>query len=47
MNKLIHKLQMALAAVLIGLVSACTPDSYDLEAPDVASEDFGSSGCGF
>ena len=39
MNKLIHTLQMALAAVLIGLVSACTPDSYDLEAPDVASED--------
>ena len=25
MNKLIHTLQMALAAVLIGLVSACTP----------------------
>ena len=39
MNKLIHTLQMALVALLVGIVSACTPDSYDLEAPDVASED--------
>ena len=39
MNKLIHTLQMALLAMLMGMTAACTPDSYDLEAPDVASED--------
>ena len=39
MNKLIHTLQVALVVLLVGIVSACTPDSYDLEAPDVASED--------
>ena len=37
MNKLIHTLQMALLAMLMGMTAACTPDSYDLEAPDVAS----------
>ena len=30
---------MALVAVLVSVVSACTPDSFEYEAPDVASED--------
>ena len=30
MNKLIHTLQMALLAMLMGMTAACTPDSYDL-----------------
>lgn len=39
MNKLIHTLQFALLAVLMGCLAACTPDSYELEAPNVTSED--------
>ena len=47
MNKLIHTLQMALVALLVGIVSACTPDSYDLVCLYARFIRFGSSGCGF
>ncbi len=39
MRELVHKIQFACLAVLMCLTVACTPDSYELELPDVSSED--------
>ena len=39
MNKIIYKIQFVLLAFFIGLLGACTPDKYEMDATDIAPED--------
>lgn len=45
-NRIINKISLALWAVMMLLVMACTPDSFELEGKDVTSEDL-AEGIGF
>lgn len=39
MNKIVSKLYIALLATLVTLLSACTPETYELGSQDIVSDD--------
>ena len=45
MNKIVSKLYIALLATLVTLLSACTPETYELGSQDIGEEPYPGLNC--